>query len=363
MPSFQTSAAQRLSVTARGVVVPLLSQLNRHHWDDLGLAVLSAADGNTNAERYLLDRVEADLGVTAHDRLVADHGRDVVVGQHCAIDRPRRVRARTGKKAQDPGVFTKNDLIAIAAAERLIRNSSPAKQEDGREALQRIVDRREARILAARAATAEAEATALADLRDQSVQKRRDGRLRRVDGLELLRTSGALSDFGHRCAQRYGDLYKATQPRSTYRSCLAEQGAIVIDQRSDAEMATAEQAAKERALAARTMRRAIDRMVITATSAKALLILQQVAGEGATVASLSSSGPIRTVFRREVIAAIAVLEVVYSPRPVVAEPVGDAGSVAHVPNTPRRRVSETTILVDENNEFVREIVRLLPVHR
>lgn len=358
----QTSRAIRMPITARGLVVPDRSRpFSRHQWHDIALAVISEAEGNAPAERYLLDRLEGDLGVTPHDRLVADHGPDVIAGQHCSLDRPRRPRGRAGKPAQDPSVFTKADLVAIAAAERKIRNASPTIQEEGRGDLQRVVDRRELRILSHRAAVAEAEATSLAELRDQSVKKRRDGLLRRFDGLDMLRSSGAITDFGLRCAQRYGELYKATQPRSAYRSGLAEQGVITVDPRTEEEQATAYQAARDRLLDAMGRRSAIDRQIVSATSAKALLLLQQVAGEGATIASLASSGPIRTVFRREVIAAIAVLEVIYSPPKTAAAPATRPEAAPIRPTG--RKVAETTICVDEDGAFVREVIVLRSVER
>jgi hypothetical protein len=319
-----TSHAFTMPFTARGLVVPDPAvPLNRFQIADVACAMILEREGKLEGARFIMDRLERDLGVTDHDRLVAAHGRDVIAGAHCRIDRPRRARLRARKPAVDPAVFTQEDLRQIAKAERKIKSPDEDTRLRGSQDLQAIVDRRHARIMSARTTEADAETVALTDLRDGAVVKSKAGRLRRVDGLELLRSTGAITTFGLACARRYGELYVATQPRHSIRSCMAgyDQVARPIQQRTDEELAMGEQEAKSRLNERRRTRSLIEMLVIKSVGAKALLLLQQVAGEGASIASLATSGTLRTTFRLAVIKAVAVLEVAWSG----GNPVEDEG--------------------------------------
>lgn len=311
-PSF----AHKLPFTATGLVLPdPATALSRFQMADVAIAMILEHEGKAEGARFIIGRLERDLGVTDHDRLVADHGHDVVAGAHCSLNRPRRAKLRARKPGVDPAVFTQEDLRQIAKAQRKIASPDEDTRLRGHQDLQVIVDRRHARIMSARSAEASDETLALSKLRDSSVEQLRSGRLRRVDGLELLYRCKAIGMYGLQSARRYGELYAATQPRSGFKSCLAAvegRSDGMIDIRSPAEQAEAELRARHRAEERLQARAFIERVLIRATSAKALLLLQQVAGEGASIASLASSGPMRTVFRREVIAAIGALEAIYA---------------------------------------------------
>lgn len=311
-----TSHAFTMPFTARGLTVPDPAvPLNRFQMADVACAMILENEGKLEGARFIMDRLERDLGVTDHDRLIARHGRDVIAGAHCRIDRPRRARLRARKPSVDPAVFTQDDLRQIRKAETKMRSLHDDERLQGARDLQVIVDRRHTRIMNARGAEATEEAIGLSKLRDGGVEQARSGRLRRVDGLELLHRTKAIGMYGLKCARRYGELYAATQPRGGFKSCLAAvEGRTdgIIDLRSPAEQAEAERLARHRADERLEARAAIERIVVRAVSAKALLLLQQVAGEGASIASLATSGTLKVTFRREVIAAIGALEAIYA---------------------------------------------------
>lgn len=311
-PSF----AYKLPFTAPGLVLPdPTTPLSRFQLADVACAMILEHEGKPEGARFIIDRLERDLGVTEHDRLVADHGYDVIAGAHCALNRPRRAKLRARKPSVDPAVFTAEDLRQVAKAQRKIASPDEDTRLRGHQDLQAIVDRRHSRIMTARSTVASDETLALSKLRDGSVEQLRSGRLRRVDGLELLHRTKAIGAYGLQSARRYGELYASTQPRSGFKSCLAAvEGRTdgIIDLRSPAEQAEAELRARHRAEDRLEARSYIERILVRATNARALLLLQQVAGEGASIASLATSGPMRTVFRREVIAAIGALEAIYS---------------------------------------------------
>lgn len=127
-------SAQLLKVEDLAFVVPdPARRLNRGQWAWLEMAMVAANDGDLQGAQVIVWRLEDDLGVTVHDRLVVDLA---AAGEFCALDDETRSRQRERRRREkldrnhamsliprDDAPFTPNNLKAMREADRRIAPS------------------------------------------------------------------------------------------------------------------------------------------------------------------------------------------------------------------------------------------------